>query len=363
MSARLSRQAGGIGRPWSAPLRLKLWVMVGALLGSSSVYSLDNDGVRFRTQSEPITPLPVVQPGDPGKRRLGRQLFFDPGLSFDGRRSCADCHRFPPVGMAGEPVEAQYKRLPSSSVAVAGGLGARASAQRDVPLLYNLAHHYWFNWDGRYRRLEPLIEDALDDPVKLGRNGAQLSAELKASYRDQSRTLYQQDLGRAQVVDALAEFLRSLNTLNAPFDRYLRGDLEALSPRQRQGYQLFKQIGCSHCHNGRGIGGNFFERVYIYNPRGDDGSEAARLRDQGRFYVTGEEGDRNSFRVPSLRNVAVSAPYFHDGSIARLDQAVVSMARYQLGMELSDQQVELLVDFLHSLTGIHPGVESSLELR
>jgi cytochrome c peroxidase len=157
----------------------------------------------------------------------------------------------------------------------------------------------------------------------------------------------------AQVLDALATFQRSLTTPDARFDRYLRGERDAITPEEERGYRLFKEYGCIACHQGVNVGGNLFQRFGIFH---DPFSQLPiRPADLGRFTVTGEADDRFVFRVPSLRNVAVTAPYFHDGRAQTLEQAVDEMARSQLGRMLAAHEIGLIASFLRTLTGEYRG--------
>jgi cytochrome c peroxidase len=158
---------------------------------------------------------------------------------------------------------------------------------------------------------------------------------------------------RPRVLDALAAFQRSLATPNSRFDRYLRGEGDALAPAEEQGYRLFKSYGCIACHQGANLGGNLFQRVGIFGDLFPP--HMASEADLGRLSITGIESDRKVFRVPGLRNVAVTAPYFHGGQTASLSEAVEIMARSQLGRELPAQDVDLIVRFLHALTGEYQG--------
>jgi cytochrome c peroxidase len=166
--------------------------------------------------------------------------------------------------------------------------------------------------------------------------------------------VFSDGLTAANVRTALLEYERSLVTPNAPFDRYLRGDTHAISERAKQGYALFKTYGCASCHQGMAVGGNMLQRVGVMHDYfGDRGSVTPA--DLGHFSVTHLERDRYVFRVPSLRNVALTAPYFHDGTAATLEKAITTMARYQLGRELEDEDVALLAEFLRTLTGEYRG--------
>jgi cytochrome c peroxidase len=155
------------------------------------------------------------------------------------------------------------------------------------------------------------------------------------------------------VLDALATFERSLITPDAPFDRHLRGEPDAITPEEQRGYRLFKDYGCVACHQGVNVGGNLFQRFGIF--RDPSPHQLIRTADLGRFAITNAPGDRFVFRVPSLRNVAVTAPYFHDGRARTLEGAIAEMARSQLGRVLSRQEIRLIAGFLRTLTGEYRG--------
>ncbi len=155
------------------------------------------------------------------------------------------------------------------------------------------------------------------------------------------------------MLDALATFERSLITPGAPLDRYLRGKHDAISPDEERGYELFKTYGCIACHQGVNVGGNLFQRFGVFaNPFA---YRPVTRADLGRFTLTGNTKDRFVFRVPSLRNVAATAPYLHDGSAATLEQAVEKMASTQLGRVIAPPEIDLIVRFLHTLTGEYRG--------
>jgi cytochrome c peroxidase len=187
-------------------------------------------------------------------------------------------------------------------------------------------------------------------------NWSELLGKLRADseYRAAFDKAYGGPFSSAQVLDALTSYERSLVTPNARFDRYLRGERDAITPEEERGYHLFKAFGCVACHQGKNVGGNLFERFGIFEASSLS-NDPNRSADLGRFAITGEERDRFVFRVPSLRNVALTAPYFHDGRAATLEAAVTLMARKQLGRTLEDPEVDLLVGFLKTLTGEYLG--------
>jgi cytochrome c peroxidase len=161
-------------------------------------------------------------------------------------------------------------------------------------------------------------------------------------------------LTAANIKDALVAYELSLNTPNARFDRFLRGDKQALTPSEQKGYQLFKTSGCISCHQGMNLGGNMFQPFGVIGNYITDRGQITKA-DLGRFNTTKNEVDRYVFRVPSLRNVALTPPYFHDGSAQTLPQAIAKMTKYQLGRSLPTEQIELIVQFLGTLTGEYRG--------
>jgi cytochrome c peroxidase len=227
---------------------------------------------------------------------------------------------------------------------------------RNTPTVFNVAFNIAYNWDGGAPTLEEQAERVLLNPAVMNTTWLELLAKLRADsdYTAAFRAAYADGLTPANISDALATYERSLITPNARLDQYLRGQYQALSAEEERGYQLFKAYGCVACHQGMNIGGNLFEKFGIFpgmvGPVRPD-AEA----DPGRFRVTGVARDRGVFRVPSLRNVALTAPYFHDGRTSTLDEAVDTMARVQLGRRLSREEIGLIVQFLHTLTGDYRG--------
>lgn len=288
---------------------------------------------------EPIRPLPGPPALDPREVELGRRLFHDPRLSGDGSLSCASCHDLARGGADG--------RVRSV------GLGGREAAV-NAPTVFNSGLNFRQFWDGRAETLAHQIEDARAG--ELGATWVEILARLEddPGYRRSFADLYPQGLAPASVTGALAAFLRSLATPDGRFDRYLLGDDAALTAEEKEGYRLFKTYGCAACHQGAGVGGNMFQR---FGALGDYFADRGAITeaDYGRFNVTGAPEDRHVFKVPMLRNVALTAPYFHDGQAETLEEAVQAMARYQLGRELGAEETRLIVAFLHTLTGEYRG--------
>ena len=225
---------------------------------------------------------------------------------------------------------------------------------RNNPTIFNVAFNAVYNWDGGVYTSEAHAERVLLSPALMHTTWPTLLAKLQAipDYRAAFTTLYPGRLTPAHVLDALATYERSLVTPNARFDRYLRNQPEALSPVERRGYAIFKAYGCVACHQGVNVGGSMFQKFGIFQEAPHD---PTRPVDLGRFLLTQVPRDRAVFRVPSLRNVALTAPYFHDGRTATLEAAVSIMARVQLGRTLSPEDTHAIVQFLHTLTGEYQG--------
>ena len=290
---------------------------------------------------EPIAPISAAGPSDQAKIALGESLFNDTRLSHDNVFACSSCHR---LDLGGDDGQARS----------AGANGELLDF--NAPTVFNAALNFRLNWRGNFRALEEQNEAALLDSRLMNTNWEELLPKLRsdASYGQRFIRAYAAAPDRTNVLDALAAFQRSLITPDARFDRYLRGEHDAITEDEKHGYQLFKVYGCIACHQGANIGGNLFQKFGIFqNPFA--GQKTLSLADQGRFAVTHLEGDRHVFRVPSLRNVAMTSPYFHDGRTASLEEAVKIMARNQLGRELDQGDADLIVRFLGTLTGEYRG--------
>jgi cytochrome c peroxidase len=286
---------------------------------------------------EPIQPLPLQVELDPHKVALGQLLFFDPRLSRDNSVACAACHDLSRGGTDGK--------------VVATGIGGAQGTVNTLSVFNSAYQLAWF-WDGRATTLYDQIDGPIHNPKEMGAKWEELVLKLRQvkEYQQAFQQIYPEGITEHSIKDAIVAFEQSLITPNARFDRYLRGDHNAIDADEKLGYQLFKEYGCIACHQGMNIGGNMFQIFGVaknyFESRGN-----ITQADLGRFNVTGLEEDRHRFRVPSLRNVALTAPYFHDGSRATLEAAVRVMAEYQLGRTITDADVALIVRFLHTLTG------------
>jgi cytochrome c peroxidase len=225
------------------------------------------------------------------------------------------------------------------------------SRLRNTPTIFNVGLNFWFNWDGIVHTLEAHTERLLRNPAVMNTTWPELQGKLgrQADYISAFRAAYADGLTWNNVIAALVSFERSLVTPHSRFDRYLRGEQQALTAEEQQGYGLFKSYGCVACHQGMNIGGNMFAKFGVFQP--PNGGSEEDIVDRGRYNVTHRPQDVQVFRVPSLRNVAMTAPYFHDGRAPTLAVAVDTMARVQLDKELTTEEVGLIVQFLQTLTG------------
>jgi cytochrome c peroxidase len=287
--------------------------------------------------STPFRAVPEPPVLDPKRVQLGKELFRDKRFSADGTIACSNCHDVANGGDDGRPV--------------AIGIGERAG-RINAPTVLNSALNLAQFWDGRAAMLEEQVRWPIESPIEMGSSLTKVRASLllDRDLRARFAAAYPDGLSEASIVDAIVTYERALVTQNSPFDRYLGGDADALTPAAREGLDLFSRLGCVSCHQGRNLGGNMFQRFGVMGDYFADRG-AVTEADFGRYNVTGREEDRYRFKVPSLRNVAATAPYFHDGRVTTLEAAVAVMLRYQLGRPVQAEQVDKLVAFLESLSG------------
>jgi cytochrome c peroxidase len=287
-------------------------------------------------------PLPDVKepPDEPSRAKigLGKALYFDERLSPKQDLSCNSCHDLARYGVDGAPT--------------APGHGGQRRP-RNSPSTYNAFLHVAQSWDGRAPDVEAQARGPVTHPRERSRRAeAALDAVLRSipGYAGLFAAAFpaqKQPVSFANAAVAIGAFERTLVT-PAPFDRYLKGDTSALAPQQLAGLDLFVSTGCGSCHMGPGVGGGMVQKLGLVKPYATP--------DEGRFSVTKNEADRFFFKVPSLRNVTKTAPYFHDGSVATLEEAVGKMAEHQLGKTLTPAEVSSIVSFLGALTGHLPGI-------
>ncbi|GAA3068243.1 cytochrome c peroxidase [Rhizobium viscosum] len=311
-------------------------IALGLSFGVEAVYAID----RNPNPREPLAPLTVPYGLDAAKVALGGLLFSDPILSGMNKLACVSCHDLTAGG----------------TINVRRTVGYKGRVHRfNAPTIFNVGNNYRLGWRGDFTSLEDQNERILLDENLMAANWPDLLARLRQNpaYSASFQSLYGRPVQREDLLDAIATFQRSLTTPNAPFDRYLAGDLDALSEKELEGYRLFKDLGCASCHQGSNVGGNMFQKFGVFAP--PPSIDPDNDGDLGRYTLTGVDADKGVFRVPSLRNVAVTAPYFHNGSVSSLSDAVEIMARSQLGRTLNQRDVESLVAFLGTLTGEYNG--------
>jgi cytochrome c peroxidase len=283
---------------------------------------------RFDTQANPATRAKIA---------LGRMLFFDRRLSGNGRLACHGCHDLQAFGADGRMVSLGHVGQPG---------------RRNSPTVYNTAGFVAQFWDGRSPDVEDQSKQPILNPVEMAMPDAARVVRTLDAIPGYVR-LFEEAFPQARpavtydnMALAIGAFERGLVT-PGPFDAFLRGDAAALGPGPLRGFRRFVELGCAGCHNGPALGGQTFEAIGHIQPYPD-------ASDLGRFEVTEKDADRMRFRVPGLRNVAKTAPYYHDGGIASLEEAVRSMATHQLGIELARADEAAILAFLDALTGVPP---------
>ncbi len=298
--------------------------------------SLSTAAIAAPQKNEPIQPIEPAVITQPAKVELGKQLFFDPRLSKSGFISCNSCHN---LSMGGSD------NLPSS-------IGHNwQEGPINSPTVLNSSLNLAQFWDGRAADLQEQAGGPIANPMEMGFTH-DLAVGVLASipqYVQSFKSIYKvEKITINEVTDAIAEFEKTLVTPNAPFDQWLKGDEKALSADALAGYKLFKEVGCVACHNGPAVGGNSFQKMGLIQ------AYETKNPAEGVAGLTGNDLDRFKFKVPTLRNVELTYPYFHDGAYWDLDEAVDVMARLQLGRQLEKEQISQITLFLKSLTGEQP---------
>lgn len=270
---------------------------------------------------EPISAI-VAPAVDPAKVALGKVLFHDPRLSGDGKRSCATCHDTSSNGAS----EVRFDSSPSGE-----------PLQFNTPTVFNATLNFRFNWEGNFSVLQDHVRSLIRNPDVMGGQMDKVVQILGSdpAIRDLAEGAYGGALDENNLVDALSTYESSLVLVDSPFDRWLSGDKSALTEEQARGYRRFREIGCATCHQGRNVGGNLYQRHGIFHPLASPNPPRVR--------------------VPSLRTVYFTPPYFHDGSAETLDQAIRAMGRAQLDVALDDEDVKSIEAFLKSLAGTYEG--------
>lgn len=294
-------------------------------------------------KGEPIHPLPFSVPLNQKKVALGQSLFFDQRLSGDGSLTCASCHSLTKGG--------------SDQAKVATGIRGQ-KGPINSPTVYNASYNIAQFWDGRAKDLIEQAAGPVANPGEMGATWDQVIKTLNQDARYQaifSELFPGEGISQKTITQSIAIFEESLITSGSRFDRYLRGEKDILTPQEKNGYHLFK-MNCASCHFGPTLGGMSYEKMGkrqdYFKARGGLLTEA----DNGRFNVTHDEKDRHVFKVPNLRNIALTHPYFHDGSALTLEDAVKTMAIVQTGKDLDQTEISDIVAFLKTLTGNYKNV-------
>lgn len=301
------------------------------LTEASHVWAADQDAI------QPISHH--TGSGNPGKVGLGGQLFRDPILSNGRTQSCSSCHDIDSNGSSPTPAFAHRDSID----------------QYNVPSIFNVGLNFRFGWRGDYSSLEDQNDSAIQNSRTMKSTWPEVLDSINTSdlYRREFASVYGEAATRANILDALVSFQMSLTT-PAPFDAYLEGDESAISVDAKAGYRLFRNYGCVSCHQGLNIGGNMFQKFGVFDPS-ISSTTVTKRADLGRVTVTGRGEDTGVFRVPSLRNVAVTGPYLHDGRSTTLPAVIQLMGWNQLGRDLDRGDVAKLVEFLKTLTGAYNG--------
>ena len=290
-----------------AVCRIACLLLVLLCLNAALPAAAQSSTPQARADQEPITPIPAAVVQDPRRLALGEKLFNDPRLSRNNTRSCSTCHDVETNGASANARDVTPEGQP---------------LPLNTPTLFNASLSFRLNWEGKFRVLEEHAERVLRNPAIMALSPDEVVSKLRADPETvrQFREAYGREPDVAALLDAIATYERSLVTPGSRFDRWLAGESAAITPEELAGYQLFKSFGCITCHQGVNVGGNLFQRQGIFQPLGGSPEPAV-------------------VRVPSLRNVATTPPYFHDGSAATLPEAVRAMGIAQLDRVLTDEQI------------------------
>ena len=308
------------------------------VLGVAVALAVAGGAWAANVRDEPIKPIEAAQVSDAGKVELGKKLWFEPRLSMSGIISCNTCHN---LSMGG-----------TDNLKTSIGHGWKAGPVNS-PTVFNSSLAIAQFWDGRAADLKEQAGGPIQADVEMNMPHTLAVGILQSipGYVDEFKRVYGKDkIDIDMITDSIAEFEKTLVTPNSRFDKWLAGDDKALTGKELAGYTLFKESGCVACHNGPAAGGTSFQRMGVVEPY-KTSSPA-----EGRSAVTGVDADRFNFKVPTLRNVELTYPYFHDGQAATLEEAVDIMGRLQLGRTYSADEIGSIVAFLKTLTGELPQI-------
>ncbi len=303
----------------------------------------------LHASDEPLKPLEAPQDLNKNKIKLGKRLFHDVRLSKDDSISCVSCHDLASGG--------------ADNKVFSTGIDAKQGIINS-PTVFNSGLLFRQFWDGHAESLEDQIDSPVQNSIEMGSLWPEVIVKLYKddTYPDEFSAIYKNEkeaISRETIKDAIAEFERSLVTINSPFDRYLKGEDDAIDAQAKEGYKLFKKYGCASCHQGANVGGNMYQVFGVidsyFEQRGN-----IKKADKGRFNITANQEDMHSFKVPSLRLVALTAPYLHDGQAKTLREAVDIMFKHQLGRKAPNKDKEAIIHFLKTLVGEHPELKKEV---
>ena len=302
-----------------------------------------SDGLPEDRAAEPVRPIDQTVEVDEAKAALGFALFHDTRLSVDNTVSCATCHALETAGVDNH----QYSHGVDDQI---GGVNA--------PTVYNAVYNFVQFWDGRAKTLADQAAGPPLNPIEMASTSFdEIIAKLQADkpFTKAFNAVYPDGLTEANITNAIEEFERTLITPDSRFDNWLRGDDEAITPDELAGYELFKKYDCATCHVGPNLGGQSYELMGLRRHYFADRGMELTIEDNGRYKETQLERDRHRFKVPGLRNVEHTWPYYHDGTRETLEDAVRDMGIYQSGVELTSAEVDQITAFLKTLTGEYQG--------
>ena len=298
-------------------------------------------------KNEPVRPIPDSVAVNADKVALGKELYHDTRLSGDGTISCASCHAIETAGV-------DNHKFSDGIGGQQGGINA--------PTSYNAVFNFVQFWDGRALTLAEQAAGPPLNPVEMGsKSFDEIAGRLAADadFAKRFTAVYPEGLNEKTITDAIAEYEKTLLTPNCPFDLYLKGDKNAMTAEQIEGYELFKEYKCATCHAGVNMGGLSYElmgqRADYFKDREVNAKSGLTDSDNGRWAQTKVERDRYRFKTPSLRNIALTWPYYHDGSVPTLEKATEMMAEYQVGRKMPEAEIKKVKSFLDALTGQYQG--------
>jgi len=321
---------------WFALMLTLVLISVTYLLSESGKIQINAEALKL------FAPLPAVMNSPDNvvtdaKVKLGRVLYYDPRLSANQKISCNTCHPLDAYGVESTLVSTGHKNQ---------------KGDRNAPTVYNAAGHFVQFWDGRAPTIEEQAKGPITNPVEMGMPSDSAALQVIKSMPEYA-VLFQAAFPKDEdpvtynnMALAIGAFERGLVTPSR-WDAFLEGDQSALTAPEKSGFNTFAATGCQWCHNGPYVGGSAYQKLGVMKPW-------PKQTDQGRYQVTKDDVDKMVFKVPSLRNIKKTGPYFHDGSVSTLDQAIRNMAVHQRGVELTDAQIKSIETWMGSLTGEIP---------